>query len=82
MTSGLEEKQQMTQHEILLHKVEGRILTYLYRIKTMYERPLHNIVGRGVTSEEFTSICNKLVEKGVVTRAFGPDEAPILRWVQ
>ena len=72
----------MTQQEIINHKVEGRILTFLHRIKTFYERNLYNMVGRGVTPQEYATICDKLVEKGVVKRTVGTEGAPILHWVE
>jgi len=72
----------MTQHDIVLHKVEGRILTYLHRIKNQYQQPLYNILGRGATPEEFIAICDKLVEKGVLNRIQGSAGAPILHWIE
>lgn len=72
----------MTQHEILLHKVEGRILTYLHRIKIQYQQPLYNIVGRGATPQEFITICDSLVDKGILKRTLGTRDAAILHWVE
>jgi DNA-binding MarR family transcriptional regulator len=72
----------MTQHEIHLHKVEGRVLTYLHRVKYQYENALYTFLGRGVTQQEFTGIVDKLVEKGIITRIHGSKDASILRWVE
>ena len=72
----------MTQHDIVLHKVEGRIMTYLHRIRIQYQQPLYNILGRGATPDEFIAICDKLVEKGIVKRTVGTKDAPILHWIE
>jgi hypothetical protein len=72
----------MTQQEILQHKVEGRILTYLNRVKCFYERALYNVLARGVTPQEFFAIINKLVAKGILKRTLGTEGAPILHWVE
>lgn len=72
----------MTEKEIVLHKIEGRILTYLHRIKVQYQHPLYNILGRGATPQEFITICDKLVEKNILKRTTGNNSAVILRWVE
>lgn len=72
----------MTEKEILQHKVEGRILTYLHRVKCYYEKSLYKVVGRGLTLQEHIAICDKLVEKGVIKRTFGSENAAILQWIE
>ena len=72
----------MTQQEIMQHRVEGRLLKWLHRTKIFYERALYNLVARGVTPQEYTMICDRLVAKGVLNRTFGVNNAPILHWVE
>lgn len=72
----------MTEHDIIMCKVEGRVLTYLHRIKTYYERSLYDQIGRGVTVEEYTTIIDKLVRSGVLKRITSRRGANILQWVE
>jgi hypothetical protein len=69
----------MTQQEILKQHVEVRIKRYLIR-KSEYERALYNIVGRGVSGQEYAAICDKLVKEGVVSRTVGERGATKLHW--
>lgn len=72
----------MNEHDIILCRVEGRVLTYLHRIKTYYERSLYDQIGRGVTPEEYTAIIDKLVREGVLTRFTTKRGTPILQWIE
>jgi hypothetical protein len=69
----------VTQQEILQEHVEVRIKRYLIR-KSEYERALYNIVGSGVSPQEYDAICNKLVKEGIVTRTVGERGATTLHW--
>jgi hypothetical protein len=72
----------MTEQDILLAQVEVRILKYLLRMKVSYRQALYQIVGRGVTPQEFFTICDKLVEKGALKTFSGKRDAELLQWVE
>jgi hypothetical protein len=75
----------MTQQEILKELVTVRIKKVLLQTagKTIqYERNLYNQVGRGVTTEEYTSIVDGLVSDGIVKRTSGERAGIILSLVE
>ena len=69
------------QGELLRELVALRIKRVLARTagkETQYERGFYNLVGRGVTPEEYAEVIEKLVADGVVTRTVGERGAVIL----
>ncbi len=72
----------MSQHELLKELVALRIKRVLARTKQQYERSFYDIVGRGVTGQEYTAILDKLVADGVVKRSTTERGAPVLMLVE
>ena len=71
-----------TQNEILKELVALRIKRVLLRKSKQYERELYNDVGRGVTPEEYSSIVNKLLADGVITRSVSERGKPVLQLIE
>jgi hypothetical protein len=73
------------QNELLKELVALRIKRTLARSAgkvTQYERNFYNIVGRGVTPQEYFAILDKLVADGVVKRTPGERGSIILSLVE
>jgi hypothetical protein len=71
-----------TQNELLKELVAVRIKRVLLRKGKQYEHNFYNDVGRGVTPQEYSSIVNKLIEDGLVTRSVSERGKPVLQLVE
>ena len=72
----------MTEQEVIKQLVEVRIKRVLLRTQQQYEREMYNQVGRGVNSQEYAAIVEKLITEGIITRTIGPRGAATLVLVQ
>jgi hypothetical protein len=72
----------MTEQEVIRQLVEVRIKRVLLRTRKQYEREMYNQVGRGVNSQEYTEIVEKLIKAGIITRSIGARGAATLELVE
>lgn len=75
----------MKQNELLNELVALRIKRVLARTagkETQYERSFYNLVGRGVNTQEYAEVLDKLVADGVIQRTTGERGAVILSLVE
>ena len=70
------------QIELLKELVAVRIKRVLARTGKQYERGFYNLVGRGVTPQEYSEVIEKLVADGFVRRTIGEREAKMLELVE
>lgn len=72
----------MTQQEILNGVVEARMKKQIFKWKTYNQHALYLATGRGVSSQEYLKIVDRLVAEGFCTQVTGDKGGKYLHIVE